>query len=97
MKTFGPVYAGVLDYPSKDILPKLEVGTTQETEMPYRRGKCLVFKVPFTVHGVFLGILRKAVKDPTLLTDEDIDLLMLNALKGRKAWSPSDGSYNEFF
>lgn len=97
MKTFGPLYGGKLRYWHKKFLPIIEKGSTQETELPFRAGHCLVFRVPFTTVGVYAGILFKTVSDPHLLTDEDIDLLMMKAMKGRKAWKPEDGAYDEIF
>jgi hypothetical protein len=97
MKTFGPLYVGKLKYYHKKALPIIEVGSTQETELPYRVGKCLVFRVPFTLPGYYIGLLHKTVDDPHLLTDEDVDLIMAKALKGRTAWEPKDGYYSEFF
>ena len=83
MKTLGPVYVGKLKYYHRNLLPVVETGTTQETEFPYRKGKCLVFRLPFTYPGFYMGLLRKTVADPHLLTDEDIDLLFSNAMKSR--------------
>lgn len=97
MKTFGPLYVGTLKYYHKDFLPILEIGTTQETDIPFRRGKCLVFRFPKTTPGFYIGVLFKTVADPHLLTDEDVDLIMINALKGRTAWTPKDGLYDETF
>jgi len=97
MRTFGPLYAGTLNYWHKKALPVVEVGSTQETEIPYRRGKCLVFRAPYTIKGFYFGILFKTVTNPHLLTDEDVDLILQKALRGRKAWSPEDGYYDEFF
>lgn len=97
MKTFGPLYVGTLQYWHKKALPIIEIGTTQETESPYRKGRCLVFRCPFTHTGYYAGIFYKGVKEPHLLTDEDIDEIMANAMRGRKAWSPEDGAYDEFF
>lgn len=97
MKTFGPLYGGKLKYYHKKFLPIVEKGSTQETELPYRRGHCLVFRAPFTTSAVYFGILFKTVADPHLLTDEDIDLLMSKAMRGRTAWTPKDGAYDEFF
>jgi len=97
MKTYGPLYVGTLQYWHKKLLPIVEVGTTQETELPFRKGKCLVFRVPFTTTGFYIGLLFKAVADPHLLTDEDIDLIMMNAMRGRTAWTPKDGLYDETF
>ena len=97
MKTLGPLYGGTLRYWHKKFLPIIEKGFTQETELPFRRGHCLVFRPPFTERGYYIGLLFKTVKDPHLLTDEDIDLLMFRAMKGREAWKPTDGAYDEFF
>ena len=97
MRTFGPLYAGKLSYYHKKALPIVEVGSTQETEIPFRKGKCLVFRVPFTIPGYYVGFLRKTVAEPHLLTDEDIDLIMASALNGRTAWEPKDGYYRDFF
>ena len=97
MKTFGPLYVGKLSYYHRNFLPILEVGKTQETEFPYRKGKCLVFRTPFTKPGFYIGLLFKTSKDPHLLTDEEVDFLLFDALRGRKAWEPEDGAYNEFF
>lgn len=97
MKTLGPLYGGTLQYWHKKLLPIVEVGTTQETEFPFRRGKCLVFRMPFTTTGLYFGVLFNIVKDPHLLTDEDIDLIMFKAMKSRTAWRPEDGAYDEFF
>jgi hypothetical protein len=97
MKTFGPLYVGTLQYWHKKALPIIEVGITQETESPYRKGRCLVFRFPFTHPGYYAGIFYKRVKEPHLLTDDDIDEIMAKAMRGRKAWSPEDGAYDEFF
>lgn len=97
MKTYGPLYGGTLRYWHKKLLPIIEVGTTQETELPFRKGKCLVFRAPFTTTGLYIGLLFKRVSDPHLLTDEDIDLIMMDAMRGRTAWTPKDGLYDETF
>jgi hypothetical protein len=97
MKSLGPLYVGKLRYWHKKLLPIIEIGSTQETDMPFRFGRCLVFRFPFTTPGYYIGIFYKTVKDPSTLTDEDIDLIMEKALRARKAWSPEDGDYDEFF
>lgn len=96
MRIFGPLYVGKLQYWHKKALPVLEVGTTQETEMPYRKGKCLVARIPFTHPGYFLGVW---IKNPKIDWDDDdrIDEVLSSAMKGRKAWKPEDGAYDEFF
>lgn len=97
MKTFGPLYVGTLRYWHKKALPVIEKGSTQETDFPYREGKCLVFRLPFTERGYYAGVLRKGVSDPNLLTDEDVDLILAKAMKGRTAWTPKDGLFDEHF
>jgi hypothetical protein len=97
MRTLGPLYVGTLQYYHRNFLPIVEVGHTQETEIPFRFGKCLVFRVPFTKPGYYIGLFFRTVKDPHLLTDEDVDLIMMKAMRGRTAWTPNDGLYNDTF
>jgi hypothetical protein len=96
MKSRGLLYGGKLQYWHKKLLPVIEVGTTQETEHPYRLGKCLIFRVPFTLPGFYVGIWHK---NPKVLVDDDeeIDKILAQALKGRSAWTPDDGLFDEFF
>jgi len=84
MKTFGSLYVGTLEYYHRRPLPIVEVGHTQETTWPYRTGTCLVFRVPFTKPGFYMGKLRPTVENPEYLTDEDIDRLLSTALRGRE-------------
>lgn len=96
MKTLGPLYVGKLRYWHKKALPIFEIGSTQETEYPFRKGKCLVSRVPFTESGYYFGILYH---NPKIDHDDDekIDSLIVDAMKGRVAWTPKDGAYDEFF
>lgn len=96
MKTFGLLYVGSLKYWHKKFFPLIEVGTTQETEMPYRKGKCLVFRLPFTHPGFFIGVW---VNRPDVSWDDDdkIDTLLSEAMRSRTAWKPEDGAYDETF
>ena len=96
MKSFGPLYVGSLKYWHKKALPIIEVGTTQETEMPYRKGKCLVFRAPFTEPGYFLGVWYKR-PDIQWEDDDKIDALLSDAMRGRSAWKPEDGLFDEVF
>lgn len=97
MKTFGPLYVGKLNYWHKNAFPIIEVGSTQEIEAPFRQGRCLVFRAPFTHPGYYVGILFKAVDEPHLLTDDEVDEIMAKAMAGRTAWTPKDGAYDDFF
>jgi hypothetical protein len=96
MKTYGPLYGGKLRYWHKKALPVIEVGSTQETEYPYRKGKCLVFRFPFTEPGLYAGIFYHT---PDIMWDDEeaVDKILSDAMKGREAWKPEDGAYNEFF
>ena len=96
MKTLGPTYVGTLRYYHKKLLPVLEVGTTQETEMPYRKGKCLVFRLPFTTPGFYLGLFYHT-PEVSREDDEKIDALLSEAMKSRVAWTPEDGRFDETF
>lgn len=95
MNTFGPLYVGKLRYWHKKALPVVEIGSTQETEHPYRSGKCLVFRTPFTESGRYIGVFYK--RPNVEHDDEAIDALLSDAMRGRKAWEPNDGMYDEFF
>jgi hypothetical protein len=96
MKSYGLLYGGKLRYWHKKALPIIEVGTTQETEMPYRKGKCVVVRAPFTESGFYLGVW---VNRPDIDWEDDdkIDKLLSEAMKSRKAWTPKDGLFDETF
>lgn len=96
MKTLGPLYVGTLQYYHTKLLPIIEIGTTQETEMPYRLGKCLVFRVPFTKPGYYLGVFYR---NPRIDWDDNdaIDEILFKAMWSRTAWKPEDGDYDEVF
>jgi hypothetical protein len=96
MKNIGPLYVGRLEYWHRKPLPVLEVGSTTETDFPYRLGKCLVFRLPFTHPGYYLGLwVKKTNIHPD---DEDaIDALLSSAMKSRTAWEPEDGFFDEIF
>ena len=96
MKTLGPLYGGRLEYYHNKFLPIIEIGTTQETGSRYRLGKCLVFRVPFTKPGYYIGAFYHT---PDIHGDdnESIDELISKAMKGRTAWTPEYGDYDEFF
>ena len=83
MKTYGALYGGVLQYWHRKPFPIIEVGTTQETEHPFREGKCLVVRVPFTHPGFYLGLW---VKNPNIHPDNDeaIDEILIKAMKARE-------------
>ena len=96
MRTYGPLYVGRLEYYHTKVLPIIEIGSTQETEEPYRKGKCLVFSVPFTKPGYYAGVFYHT---PNISWDDEdaVDEILFNAMWSRTAWKPEDGDYDEFF
>jgi hypothetical protein len=80
MKSFGPLYVGKLEYYHRNILPVLEVGWTQEVEDDFREGRCLIFRVPKTLPGYYIGLFTKRHR---YISDEDADDLIIKAVKGR--------------
>lgn len=53
----GPLYVSHMRYLHKKAAPVLaERGTTHEIEHPWRRGRALVFRVPFTLLGLVVGL-----------------------------------------
>ena len=55
MINIGPLYVTGLTYPHRKPLPILEKGWTHEIEEPFRRGSCLVLRLPFTKPGLVIG------------------------------------------
>lgn len=76
MKSYGALYVQKIKYPHRNFLPLVERGWTTETEYPYRKGSCLVFRVPFTKPGFVLGLWNK----PEGISEEDA---LMSALEGR--------------
>ena len=79
MKTFGPLYVGTVKYYKNKDIPRFEIGTTQESEHPYRKGKCLIYRGYKSFTGRYLGVW---VKNPRLNPEDDeaIDKLLYKAL-----------------
>jgi hypothetical protein len=59
MKNIGPLYVGKLEYYHRDFFPVVEKGWTQETDHPFRKGACLVFRFPKTHPGLYVGLWKK--------------------------------------
>jgi len=75
MKSIGIFYAQRMKYPPKfKKFPLVEVGWTTETEEPYRKGYCIVFKAPFMIQALALGIWGKQ--------QDEVDALV-KAINGR--------------
>lgn len=96
IKSFGPFYTGTLSYYHRKALPVVEKGWTQETERPYRKGTCLVFRLPFTHPGFYVGVWNKSPKI-NIEDDDAVDALLANAMGVRTVWEPEDGLYDETF
>jgi hypothetical protein len=75
MKINGPLYVKTLKYPHRKPLPVIEKGWTHEIEEPFRRGSCLVFRLPFTHRGFVLG---------WWLESQDEDSALTSAIWGRE-------------
>ena len=49
--------------------PLAETGWSQETEYPYRAGKCIVFRIPRTKYGLAVGWWGEERDEAVALTD----------------------------
>lgn len=74
----------------------LKLAQPKKQKNPYRKGKCLVFRVPFTKPGYYAGVFYHT---PDISWDDEdaVDELLFNAMWSRTAWKPEDGDYDEFF
>ena len=79
MKSLGPLYVDKIRYWHTKALPVVEVGWTRETDHPYRGGKCLVFRCPWTEPGFVLGVWTER---PEIHPEDDeaIDSLIASAM-----------------
>lgn len=59
MKSIGKLYSDIINYPIYKNLPIVEVGWTNETDEPFRKGTCLVLKPPFFTKAFVLGVWGK--------------------------------------
>ena len=55
MLNIGPLYVTALKYPHRKPLPVVEKGWTNEIEEPFRKGSCLVLRLPFTKPALVVG------------------------------------------
>lgn len=96
METFGPLYAGSIKYYKGKGLPIFEIGTTQESEHPYRKGKCFIYRNPGSATGRYLGLW---VKNPRLNPDdyESIDAILLGALSQFNAKDEDKNTYENWW
>lgn len=64
LTSFGPLYVTTVKYPPKfRFYPLIDNGWTSELDEPYRKGKCLVFKLPAISTGLGIGIWTDKVED----------------------------------
>lgn len=83
----GRFYATRVHYATTENPPFMEVGQTCMIEEPYRVGKCLVLRVPFSRHAVVIGwwgppgeevaTLSKAIGYRKLEGDQEQDALIV--------------------
>lgn len=64
MKSIGPLYVDKVSYNIVGKKPLSEIGWSFEIEEPFRKGKCLVIRIPFTTLGLALGVWGKPVDNP---------------------------------
>lgn len=55
MLNIGKLYVTGLKYPHRKPLPVAEIGWTHEIEEPFRKGSCLVLRLPFTKPALVIG------------------------------------------
>ena len=68
MINIGPLYGQVIKYPHRHALPIVEKGWTHEIDEPFRKGSCLVFRLPFTNPGLVIGIFGAPQEESKALT-----------------------------
>ena len=68
MLDIGPLYVQVIKYPHRKPLPVVEKGWSHEIEEPYRKGSCLVFRLPYTKHGLVFGLWGASQEEDEALT-----------------------------
>ena len=68
MLNLGPIYVTALKYPHRKPFPIVEKGWTHEIEEPFRKGTCLVFRLPFTKPGLVFGKWDHAQEEDDALT-----------------------------
>jgi hypothetical protein len=95
MKSYGKLYGDVLKYPHNNFFPIVEPGWTKETEEPFRDGKCVVFRLPWTKKGYVLGIWgRPTGKSETQALIEAIEARAIDLDVVRDlhdaVWAPED-------
>ena len=59
MNSFGKLYADVINYPIYKNRLIVEKGWSNETDEPYRKGTCLVIKLPLLSKAFVLGFWGK--------------------------------------
>jgi hypothetical protein len=68
MLNIGPLYVTLVKYPHRNFLPIAEKGWSHEIDEPFRRGSCLVIRLPFTHPGIGIGIWGKPQDETDALT-----------------------------
>ena len=64
----GKSYVVKIRYPHRNPLPIFEKGWTHEIDEPFRRGTCVVFRLPFTRTGIAIGVWGATQDETTALT-----------------------------
>lgn len=64
----GKLYVTSVKYPHRNPLPVVEKGWTYEIDEPWRKGSCLVFRLPCVKQAVALGIWGESLDEETALS-----------------------------
>lgn len=65
----GRLYLTHMRYLTRKGMPLAERGWSTEVEDPFRRGRCLVLRVPFTKFGIVLGLWGRAGDEDSRLAE----------------------------
>jgi hypothetical protein len=63
-KEIGRLFTHRFTYPPGKHFPLIDLGSSQEIEYPFRSGRSLVVRIPFTRESVVLGIWGEPEDDP---------------------------------
>jgi len=102
MRSIGPLYGTIVKYPHRPAWPIVETGWSQEIEEPYRKGSCLVFRVPFTKPGFAIGVFTASLSEEDALTNaiksrvHDVEVKELEDWDSARTKYAGDWTVNEY-
>ena len=90
----GPLYVTTVKYGHRRFWPFVEKGWSQEIEEPYRKGTCLVFRVPFTRPGYAIGWFTEALPEEEALTNAIKSHIHQVELSDIEEWESPQAEYS---